>query len=799
MTSTWKRGTHYAILIGASEFTKESTLDNILCPSYDLVELKKFLKHDKMFDKIIPLLNESWQETIPTVNRILAEAEPDDFVLIYYSGHGKRSKTGKLHLALKDTEAVILESTSLSMDTLVHQYIKNSDCTRILVILDCCYSGLAGSSISEFKSSLPDELQLLQQESQGMYLLTSSTAYETSKCGKTTSLYTTQILKGLLSKDADVDGDGYISASDLDQYLTTNQYPPGFKLQAKNLIIAKGKKISKTKFHKTIDPELYLNAAENMSQKRKYERALELCEEAIKADNTYTAAYELAGNILLKLNRLPESITMFEKANISIGLGEYSESKISLPLFLKWGIALNKNHKWSESSDKFEQLLDKAPEKAEIASETKIHLAFAYEMQGKKEKAKELYGEVLFKDFEEQGRNDYHVSKKILNWLEESIVEIPGAFNAFIDFGSVISDHPFLQDWVDMEIQEKAIELNEKIILSKDSTSISDLISSYYSNKKYSQVRKFAMKKLKDDARSVLSFFLSSSPVNSEALKSIGFSFCHNQEYEEALQVLEKVDERISLTSEEILMWCRALRAQGRDKEAINKFKTITEPLSDTGYRVSPFIGSEKALDIYNWGQSLESKGLYEEALQLYSKAYLVFSHADIFVTMIADIIIDVPKELNIETFISPALLEKVEVLKNKIETEIAERKKAEEEARPKRKKVENEVRKTIASLLRKKETTYTIVFLQTEEAKNFLANLEPEARKHLVKTFKKARERELKKIAFDKSLAELLKPELFKKPENYSRAVEFLTKLRSELIASLELTKRNRSSVFPL
>lgn len=104
------------------------------------------------------------------VARLIHEAS--DAVLFYYVGHGQLIRGRQdLGLALSDTstDRMLRRSTSLLLSD-VKKELEDSDCRIRLMMLDCCYSGLAVSN-AQGMPELAEEIQQLSQV-EGVYTLT---------------------------------------------------------------------------------------------------------------------------------------------------------------------------------------------------------------------------------------------------------------------------------------------------------------------------------------------------------------------------------------------------------------------------------------------------------------------------------------------------------------------------------------------------------------------------------------------------------------------------------------------------
>jgi formylglycine-generating enzyme required for sulfatase activity len=240
-------GRRRAILIAASEFPEEPSLQTLRCPKNDVAGLAEALTSPDfgLFTDPLTFINEPSYPTLRAINRVFKEASRDDQILIYYSGHGKQDTAGNLHLATADTETSALETSSIAIGTL-RRLIDNHACKQVALILDCCFGGAVSKDF--LKSGVDDQLKQTFH-GRGIYILTASTATQTAreKEGDDYSLFTKHILQGIREGEADHDDDGLISLDDLYEYVKTRvpreapQYPTKweFGVQGNSLFIAR--------------------------------------------------------------------------------------------------------------------------------------------------------------------------------------------------------------------------------------------------------------------------------------------------------------------------------------------------------------------------------------------------------------------------------------------------------------------------------------------------------------------------------------------------------------------------------
>ena len=89
---------------------------------------------------------------------------------------------------------------------------------RVAIVLDCCY---AGRAISGFKGSASEQIKGVLDDGRGIFILGASGATQTAEEREAdgNGIFTKQIIDGLRTGAADIDGDGDISLNDLAAYV----------------------------------------------------------------------------------------------------------------------------------------------------------------------------------------------------------------------------------------------------------------------------------------------------------------------------------------------------------------------------------------------------------------------------------------------------------------------------------------------------------------------------------------------------------------------------------------------------
>jgi membrane-associated phospholipid phosphatase len=209
-----------ALLIGNSSFPAETKLASLRFPDNDVDCLAEVLtsREHGIFEpaRMVVLKNQASQDVRQRLNEALKEAGPRDLVLVYYAGHGKLNRLGELHLATRDTRLAALEATAVAASEL-RRFIDVSSSRRIVVLLDCCYSGAIAGSFT--RGAADDPLQRFAS-GRGIHLMTASTsiqvAHELERDGH--GIFTKHLLAGLRGA-ADLNADGVVSVDELYSYV----------------------------------------------------------------------------------------------------------------------------------------------------------------------------------------------------------------------------------------------------------------------------------------------------------------------------------------------------------------------------------------------------------------------------------------------------------------------------------------------------------------------------------------------------------------------------------------------------
>ncbi|MGW8251240.1 MAG: caspase family protein, partial [Anaerolineales bacterium] len=214
-----------ALIIANYEFD-DPKLSRLVSPSRDAQTLSGVLADAEIGGyQTITLINENHSSVSRHIARLYQKRRKDDLLLLYYSGHGIKDDDGDLYLAVKDTETDTLSATALEAYFITRRIDKCLS-RRMVVILDCCYSGAFTSGGAKAmlggSSGMKD---ILAGNGYGRVVLTASNsvqyAWEGEKLyGKARpSIFTQHLVSGLKSGAADLNRDGSITVDELYEYV----------------------------------------------------------------------------------------------------------------------------------------------------------------------------------------------------------------------------------------------------------------------------------------------------------------------------------------------------------------------------------------------------------------------------------------------------------------------------------------------------------------------------------------------------------------------------------------------------
>jgi Caspase domain len=211
-----------ALLVGTNEYT-DTGFAQLRAPAGDVAALAKVLGDPAIggFDVRASLVNRGKDEVEYKLEEFFSEAEPTDLLVLYLSCHGVLAEDGRLYFATRNTERKRLRATGVS-DWFIHEVMTQSRAQRSVLILDCCHSGAFAKGLARKGDA---ELNVANRfEGRGQITLTASTKLEFAFEGPELnlvsgqargSIFTSALIEGLSTGDADQDGDGQVTVDEL--------------------------------------------------------------------------------------------------------------------------------------------------------------------------------------------------------------------------------------------------------------------------------------------------------------------------------------------------------------------------------------------------------------------------------------------------------------------------------------------------------------------------------------------------------------------------------------------------------
>jgi branched-chain amino acid transport system substrate-binding protein len=205
-------GTRVALLIGCVDY-RDSSFRQLPMARQDLEALARVLGDPAVGDFTVNTLlgNQSGAVKVK-IEEFFADRRPDDLLLLYFSCHGVLDSGRQLHFVAYDTNKQLLDSTGISAQW-VKERMDRTRSQRVVLLLDCCYSGAFTRSLV-YRGPGPREI-LEQLSGRGRVVITASGKTEFAYESK----FTDAVVQGLETGAADVDGDGHVSVWDLYQYV----------------------------------------------------------------------------------------------------------------------------------------------------------------------------------------------------------------------------------------------------------------------------------------------------------------------------------------------------------------------------------------------------------------------------------------------------------------------------------------------------------------------------------------------------------------------------------------------------
>ena len=230
-------GTRKALIVASDQYT-DPRLRRLRAPASDARSLATVLQDPQIGGfEVRTLLDEQAHVVNLAVEEFFADRRPGDLLLVHFSGHGIKDEDGELYFAASNTVLGRLGATAVAAE-FVSRRMTRSRSRRVVLLLDCCYAGAFERGLV---ARAGVELGIEQQfGGRGRAVITASSAMEYAFEGgeladtgeAAPSVFTSALVEGLASGEADRDQDGLVGLDELYDYVydkvravTPNQTP----------------------------------------------------------------------------------------------------------------------------------------------------------------------------------------------------------------------------------------------------------------------------------------------------------------------------------------------------------------------------------------------------------------------------------------------------------------------------------------------------------------------------------------------------------------------------------------------
>jgi Caspase domain len=222
-------GERKALIVANDEY-EQAALRNLLAPAADAEALGRVLGDPRIGEFTVQVVHNQPSYVIQAqIEDLFSGSRPEDVLLMHFSGHGLKSDSGELFFAASNTRPDRLRATAVSAD-FVQQCMRDSRSRSIVLLLDCCYAGAFAQGVKVRATGDVHVLDSFPQEKsggRGRAVITASNAMEYAFEGdqladdqhRGPSVFTSALVTGLATGDADKDEDGWVGLDELYDYV----------------------------------------------------------------------------------------------------------------------------------------------------------------------------------------------------------------------------------------------------------------------------------------------------------------------------------------------------------------------------------------------------------------------------------------------------------------------------------------------------------------------------------------------------------------------------------------------------
>ena len=129
-----------ALIVASDDYT-DPGLRRLRAPANDAQALAAVLRDPAIGGfEVRTLLNKPAHEVNLAVEEFFADRRPGDLLLLHFSCHGVKDEDGELYFAASNSVLRRLGATAVAAE-FVNRRMNRSRSRRVVLLLDCCYSG----------------------------------------------------------------------------------------------------------------------------------------------------------------------------------------------------------------------------------------------------------------------------------------------------------------------------------------------------------------------------------------------------------------------------------------------------------------------------------------------------------------------------------------------------------------------------------------------------------------------------------------------------------------------------------
>jgi hypothetical protein len=223
-------GQRKALIVANGEYDHEG-LRHLRSPGADAAALADVLGDPAIggFDVVV-VRDEPAHVVQAQIEELFSSSRGEDLLLLHFSCHGLKSDSGELFFAVRNTRPDRLASSAVPAD-FVQRCIRGSRSRSVVLLLDCCYGGAYGRGVAVRSSGEANVMDSFPQQrlggGRGRAVITASSAIEYAFEGDQLadenalqpSVFTSALVRGLKTGEADRDEDGLVSLNELYDYV----------------------------------------------------------------------------------------------------------------------------------------------------------------------------------------------------------------------------------------------------------------------------------------------------------------------------------------------------------------------------------------------------------------------------------------------------------------------------------------------------------------------------------------------------------------------------------------------------